>query len=158
MSTIGIDFDSHAIYLVAVGDHPPVYSKQQIRPKGGSAIDAAAAVGPALRRAFDNLVVYCDDADGWIEHGRGASRRADWTLGLIAGAIISNWATVSRGSIRVTESSPARHAVGAPGNCSKPTWNRYSRLHWEAFHPLAVIPDDPNLLDAYAIATTGHHR
>lgn len=101
----------------------------------------------------------------WIERGYGASRRADFVLGAIYGATFiavahvlpgvparpmqaRDWKRDLTGEMGITTKTGGR----GNGNVKKEVANACARELWEREWPLAIIPTDPNQLDAFSIA------
>jgi hypothetical protein len=147
----GIDFDTNAIYLCAVDPAyvSPCISTTALR-SGGGLIEAIAAVPTALAFCVGHMNL-TPGTEAWVERGTGFSRKGDWPLGAIAGAIIATWPRLVNGSARIVTTADWKKNLGAPGNCNKQTANHYARLHWQA-HFDTTPPTDHNMLDAYAIA------
>lgn len=155
---VGCDYDSHSIYLCALDpddrDSVPQQISVQLRPASGDITQAIAAVPTALSMALGKLNV--TKADLWVERGTGASRKGDWILGAICGAILATWPRVTYGSpARLITTAAWKQAVGAPGNCGKPIANHFCTLQWRSRYPDVHPPTDHNHLDAFGIAIAG---
>ena len=154
---VGIDFDSHALYVCALhGDDDPKIAAVQLR-RSGDLSEAILAVPTALAFAIDQLAI--TRADAWIERGTGFSRKGDWPLGAIAGATMATWPRLTNGSAcRIITTAEWKKTIGAPGNAPKAVANHYATLQWCSRHPGYPPPTNHNHLDAYAIALTGSLR
>lgn len=156
--TVGIDFDTNALYVCAVdGNNDPKIAAVQLRTNG-DLTEAILAVPTALALAIQKLAV-TNGTEAWVERGTGFSRKGDWPLGAIAGAIISAWPRITAGgNARLILTADWKRAVGAPGNAPKTVANHWTTLQWRSRHPGTSPPDNHNHLDAYAIALTGSLR
>lgn len=154
---VGIDFDTNAVYLCALErNSDPKIAAVQLRTDG-DLTEAILAVPAALAFAIQTLGI--TKADAWVERGTGFSRKADWPLGAIAGAIIATWPRLTHGSpCRLITTADWKQALGAPGNCNKATANTYATLHWRSNHPTTHPPTNHNQLDAYSIALAATTR
>lgn len=184
---LGVDIDSYAIHVCAVptdGGVPAVVSSA-LRKRGDDEHKAITAVASALGRAVVDIralrpqavmvggggtmvAIQQEDIGGvWVERGYGSSRRADFILGCIYGAVIVAAGHVLPGvAVRqMAVSTWKRSVTGAcgirtqagmlgNGNVKKEVANQCCRQMWEAAWPLAIIPSDPNQLDAFGIAYT----
>lgn len=157
---IGCDFDSYAIYLCRVteGEPPRTYSGR-LRSPSGDVYQAIQTVPTVIVMGVATLAPEGDLVCTWIERATGMSRKADWTLGAIFGAIMATWPRVYPGHrIRVMAAADWKRALGVPGNCKKTLANDRARLLWQHDHPTTPAPEDHNMLDAYSIAYTGSQR
>ena len=163
--TVGVDFDTKAVYACAVHPHhPPVWAQASLVSKLASGNAASlAAVPTAMASIRDQLATGIGvegriPADAWFERGRGMSRKGDWILGAVCGALMCTWPRVGTGAPRLLETADWKKQMGAPGNSAKAIANAATALHLRHAWPLALVPTDHNQLDAYAIATTGALR
>lgn len=155
---IGIDFDSFGIYMCRIvdGEAPRTYSGR-LRTDKGDVYQAIQAAPTILVMGIASLAT--DHVDTWIERATGMSRKADWTLGAIFGAIMATWPRVfPTEAIRVMPAADWKRAIGVAGNCKKDIANARATLLWRDAYPDVAPPTDHNMLDAYAIAYAGSHR
>ncbi len=166
---------------------PPVVVTAKLRKKGDDEHRAIQAVGAALSQSMEeirHLLLYTPVKGGggttaprarpreaWIERGFGSSRKADFVLGAIYGATIAAATSVLPGvAVRPLLLSTWKRAVtaecgittkaGAPGNSmvKKPVANACATQIWSDLWPLAIVPTDPNHLDAFSVAWTGQRQ
>lgn len=156
---IGCDFDSYGIYLCRVTDgEPPRTYHGRLRAASGDVYEAIQAAPTILVMGIASIAGD-GPVDTWVERATGMSRKADWTLGAIFGAIMATWPRVYPGhSIRVMPAPDWKRALGVPGNCKKAVANDRARLLWQHDHPTLEPPEDHNMLDAYSIAYAGSQR
>jgi stage V sporulation protein SpoVS len=183
--TLGVDIDSYAIHVCAIpGDGgPPTAVTHAIRKKGDSEHQAIGNVayalaaslkdirdarrgGPFLLPPGATLVEIPEAIEGvWIERGYGSSRRADFILGCIYGAVIVACGHVLPGvAVRPMKASDWKKQVTAVvgvrtktgtagnGNAPKAMANAACTEIWQNAWPLAIVPTDPNQLDAFGVA------
>lgn len=157
---IGCDFDSYRLHLCGLPTDggAPLVEQVQLRRKGDDEIVAIQAVSSALGGAVHRLRQQRNPESPeavdsvWIERGFGASRKADFILGCIYGATIATGNHACRQSIRPVMASDWKRHLGVAGNAKKEVANARAALLWRTRWPLAIIPSDPNVLDAFAIA------
>lgn len=163
--TVGVDFDSYRLHLCGLPNDggPPLVEQAQLRRKGDDELVAIQSVSGALAGAIHRLrqqrpaALDQDKPEGvsgiWIERGYGTSRKADFILGAIYGATIATGNHACPGvSIRPVNAARWKQHLGCAGNCAKPVANAQAAILWRATWPLAIIPTDPNVLDAFSIA------
>lgn len=157
---IGIDFDSFGIYMCRIrpGEAPRTYAGR-LRTDKGDVYQAIQAAPTILVMGIASMITELAEVDTWVERATGMSRKADWTLGAIFGAIMATWPRAFPGaSIRVMPAADWKRAIGVTGNCKKQIANERATLLWQDAYPAHVPPTDHNMLDAYSIAYAGAHR
>jgi hypothetical protein len=158
----GIDYDTFGVYVcgipfdfddVATRDDAAFYwIPLRLKRESGEASLWRALADADLSAELPNF----DSTDlVWIERGFGMSRRADFALGAVMGAIITaaarTPATISVIDLREWKREVMDNAKEAKGgNVAKDVVQRY--LHER--YPL-TIGRDPNLVDAFGIALGG---
>ncbi len=178
---IGVDIDSYHLHLCGIsGDEPPRVVSVPLRKRGDdehSAVLAVAtsfAVGARTIRddpVVSNLAAMLPVESVWVERGYGPNRNADFVLGAIYGAtFIAAHNTLPNAAVRpMLASSWKKHVTAETGittkgggagngNASKLMANRACMDIWHARWPLAIIPTDPNQLDAFGVALAGAAR
>lgn len=159
--TIGCDFDSYRLHLCGLPNDggPPLVEQATLRRSKDDELVAIQSVSGALAGAIHRLrqqrnPEVPESVSGiWIERGYGSSRKADFILGAIYGATIATGNHACPGvSIRPVNAARWKQHLGCPGNCRKDLANAQAAILWRASWPLAIIPTDPNVLDAFSIA------
>lgn len=168
--TLGIDIDSYAIHVCAMpGDGgPPTVVTRALRKKGDTEHQAIGSVNLALASAVNGIreTLPLPGIGGvWIERGYGTSRKADFILGCIYGAVVVACGHVLPGiAVRPMPASQwkkqvtavvgirTKQGVAGNGNASKAMANAACTEIWKNAWPLAIIPTDPNQLDAFGVA------
>lgn len=155
----GIDYDTHRLHVVVIADgHHPYVGQAKLRERQATPYDATRGVLAGLNRlvsaALDDLDPFMLDAA--VERGWGASRRSDFLLGSIYGAVVASWSCVASRSPRIggIQSVPTadwKRTLGVAGNARKETANAAAADLWASMWGTPA-PGDPNLLDAFALA------
>jgi len=167
---VGCDFSSYDAVLVGLPFPRPALTDQPVaetiafRPRHKSKPDDALdAMKRARTQLLQSRLFYQADAF-WVEHGFGASRKADFLMGAFFGIIVSacsaaaptNEILAGEWKREITGSCGVVTKTGNRGNFSikKEEAHIYVRqVALTAGHDLDGY--GPDMLDAYAIATVG---
>lgn len=177
MNAIGIDFSSYWLdaCLVERADGGPVrrvrWARERLRKDRGESEEVAITnVRHALWACLATLTL--GDADVYIERGYGASRRADFLLGCIYGALVAAvgsgrmaWHSMPRAEwvrdVTATQGIVTKKGTPGNGNAPKAVANECCREILRGLYPMVVVDVadlGPDALDAFGVAYAGSLR